>query len=153
MCRIFRSRGLPTAPPKSTSLQKTLHILTPTILLERIWICYWTSQVGIENRVVEISKLRQLQYTWAFLYYHSILFQPLLTQIEIKREKIFELHFLKPFSANFSMAISLTPKFSLVLETREWKKSLKSDRENQHTGSKECLPKPPARVEVLCITC
>ena len=90
MCRIFRSRGLPTAPPKSTSLQKTLHILTPTILLERIWICYWTNQVGIENTVVEISKLRQLKYMWTFLNYDTIiqwLFQPPLTQIEIKRKK------------------------------------------------------------------
>ena len=90
MCRIFRSRGLQRAPPKSTSSQKTLHILTPTILLERIWICYWTNQVGIENRVVEISKLRQLKYMWTFLNYDTIiqwLFQPPLTQIEIKRKK------------------------------------------------------------------
>ena len=27
---------------------------------------------GIENRVVEISKLRQLQYMWAFLTYYTI---------------------------------------------------------------------------------
>ena len=40
--------------------------------------------------MVEISKLRQLKYMWTFLNYDTIiqwLFQPPLTQIEIKRKK------------------------------------------------------------------